>query len=688
MRRLALAGGSTGLAATTTLSVYMGALGLGALLSPHLKRSPLRTYGLLELSVAAWVVVAPSLLEMVGGWLAVSPWTRTTVLALVLLAPPGLAHGATLPVLARACPDRSSVAGLYAWNTTGAVAGTLLWTFVVLPLGGVRVAEWSAALLAVGIGLRALQLGDTASEADSAPPLTRQSGRWVVPAAAVAGAAAMAVEVCAARVGAQLIGGSVYAFALVLAVFLAGIGLGAGLARRLDQSRHVGHSLAAMGAAIVLFCASWRVLPHGVATLWRVGGDLVWMPGAALLFALVLGPVALASGATFTLALRDAEGTDTASTARVLAANTAGSVLGAGLAGMLGLPLLGLWGTALAAAGVCLVGVSTSPFQIRLKVAAVAILCTVAALVPRFDPALYAVGLGLRVSEFADLSPRAVERFAHEGWELLSYEDGVTTTVAVGRSTSSGNIWLSLNGKVDASTGLDMATQELSGVLPVAIAQAHVAAPDTVVVGLASGVTAARALSSGASQVEVLEVEPAVVEAARYFREANADLLDDPRATITVADARAWLSRPGPRHDVIISEPSNPWLTGVSNLFTQEYWQLSRARLADDGVFCQWVQLYALPPDAFRGLVRTFLTVYPNAWLFESIPGADALLIAAPSLPDGLPVEPTLGPAELQRLASYGPLVTDDQPWVEFQAPFWVHEKTGGTNQALIEAAR
>jgi hypothetical protein len=100
------------------------------------------------------------------------------------------------------------------------------------------------------------------------------------------------------------------------------------------------------------------------------------------------------------------------------------------------------------------------------------------------------------------------------------------------------------------------------------------------------------------------------------------------------------------------------------------------------------VQLYALPPEAFRGLVRTFLTVYPNAWLFESIAGADALLIAAPALPPDLPVQPTHGPAQLRRLASFGPLVTDDHPWIEFQAPFWVHAQTGALNQAQIEAAR
>ncbi|HCH66275.1 MAG TPA: hypothetical protein DFR83_25955, partial [Deltaproteobacteria bacterium] len=185
-----------------------------------------------------------------------------------------------------------------------------------------------------------------------------------------------------------------------------------------------------------------------------------------------------------------------------------------------------------------------------------------------------------------------------------------------------------------------------------------------------------------------LEIEPAVVRASEAFSDANLDLLNDSRARVEVVDARAWLASQNRNYPIIISEPSNPWLTGVSNLFTREYWQLTRTRLADDGVFCQWIQLYALPPAAFQGLVRTFLSVYPNAWLFESIPGADALLIAAPSLPEGLALEPTLGPDGLIRLASMGPLVTDNHPWVEFSAPFWLHRTTGETNRALIQAAQ
>jgi len=683
MRRLALEGGSTGLATTATLAVYMGALGLAAWWAPRLHPGGRRIYGWLELLVAGWVILATPLVDALAQHLSGPPLLRVGVLALVLLGLPGCLHGATLPLLARDCDSRAEVAGLYAWNTAGAVAGTLLWTFVVLPATTVRVAEWSTALLAAVVGVVALSGAER-----KAGPVPRMAGGRVPwrPAlvAMVAGGVALAVEVCGARVAALLVGGSVYAFALVLATFLAGIALGSAVFRgaALPPSR----PLAAMAVLVVGFVAAWRLLPHGVALVWTVGGEWLWLPGTVGLFALTLGPVAFASGATFTACLEAARAETGRATGVVLAFNTVGSVVGASVAGLVGLPTIGVWGTAMAAAmGAAVVAGLSGVRRARLlAVGAVGL----AVVVPRWDPALYAVGLGLRVSEFADLSPRAVERFAHEGWELLDYTDGVSTTVAVGRSTSSGNIWLSLNGKVDASTGRDMATQELSGVLPVQVAAPHHPAPEAVVVGLASGVTAARTLSSGASSVTVLEIEPAVVDAARFFADANDHLLDDPRATIEVVDARAWLAADGPKVPVLISEPSNPWLTGVSNLFTQEYWQLTRARLAPNGVFCQWVQLYALPPEAFQGLVRTFLSVYPRAWLFESIPGADALLIAAPELPADLALEPTLGPEELARLASMGPLVTDNHPWVEFSAPFWLHRATGAHNQALIDAAK
>ena len=284
-----------------------------------------------------------------------------------------------------------------------------------------------------------------------------------------------------------------------------------------------------------------------------------------------------------------------------------------------------------------------------------------------------------------DRSPRAIEKFAHRGWNLLFYRDGTSASVAVGQSRRSGNLWLSINGKVDASTGGDMPTQQLSGQLPVLIADHQ--KPDTIpalVIGLASGITAAETFAAGATDLTVVELEPAVVEASAYFKDYNHEIVQHPNTRLIVGDARAHLAQTDARYRVIISEPSNPWITGVSNLFTVEYWRLGRSRLHQDGVFCQWVQLYNMPPEAFRSLIRSFLSVFPKVWLFETIPGADVLLIAAPSLPTDLPQEPLLGPQELQRLADGAPLNTDDKPWIEFEAPKWINRSTGSLNKKLL----
>jgi hypothetical protein len=151
-----------------------------------------------------------------------------------------------------------------------------------------------------------------------------------------------------------------------------------------------------------------------------------------------------------------------------------------------------------------------------------------------------------------------------------------------------------------------------------------------------------------------------------------------------MGDARAVLQRPGLAYDVIVSEPSNPWITGVSNLFTEEYWRLGKSRLAPGGVFCQWIQLYGLRPAELRSLVRTFTTVFGDAWLFETIPGADILLIAGAEPPSDLPLSPSLGPAALRILGRGGRLNTDDRPWVELAAPRAVHIATAQDNEALI----
>ena len=711
MRRLALATGSTGVATTLTLTLYMAGLGLGGLWGGRRRwpRAP-AGYGVLELGLACWALAFPFLLALVLGVLTRGGPSWLPWLSSLLLLPPGFLAGATLPAIAARLEDRRDLGLLYAVNTAGAVVGVLVGPLLLFPALGLRGAELTAAGLSGVVGVVALLLvrsmGPVPASADAQPPQDGKiagdgdlvSSRAALLAVGIAGFVAMALEVVWTRLAALLVGSSVHAMAAVLAVFLAAVALGAWLGRRWSGAAATRGGLVLLGLLALAGTWTYAALPHGVAAAWSLLGEGSLLPGGVVLLFLAMAGAPAASGAVFSGALVLAGGSASGAAGRVLAANTVGGVLGSGLAGLVLLPWLGIQGVVGATALLAVVAGLTLPlggpplrqaWRLRLALALGAFAAVL--LSPRWDAPMYAVGLYHRVSEFVDLSPRAVDAYAHEGWQLRFYADGHSATVAVGESDATGNLWLSINGKVDASTGMDMATQQISGWLPVQIAAAASGRPveHVVVVGLASGVTASEALEAGAQALTVIELEPEVVRAARYFEDVNRGLLDDPRATVVQADARAWLARSGPRYPVIISEPSNPWITGVSNLFTQEYWLLAQARLQPDGVFCQWMQLYSLPPEALRSLVATFIEVFPQAWLFETIPGADSLLVAAPSLPEGLDIEPLLGPEQLRAFAAGAPLNTDDRPWVELEAPRWLHRPTAAMNrELLLEAAR
>jgi spermidine synthase len=676
MRRVALVAGSTGVAITLTLVGYMAGIGLGAAIGGRIRwrRAP-RGYAICELVAAGAVLAFPFALGAIP-----ADWSREAILTAVALAlaAPATIHGLTLPAASAALDGNDGVATLYVANTAGAVLGSLLGPFLLLPAAGIRGTEWIVAGALAIVGIRALAMARTDSRTSDASP-ARSAAALAL--AGVAGFTALGLEVVWARLASLLFGASVHALALTLAVFLAWIAIGAAAGRR---HLSLGSALLGLGLAAALGVALYSILPYGLGLAFASLGPDAFYPAGALLMAVAMAGAPFFSGAVFTQAVLLGQAAPSRTAGAVAAANTVGSVLGAGLTGFVLLPTLGIPGAALALAAPPLVAGAVL-LRSRAALATVVAFVAVAVFRPAWDARLYATGLFLHLAEFATPDPQAVDRFAHGEWDLLSYEDGRTATVAVGRSRTSGNTWMSVNGKVDASTGEDMPTQLWSGRLPVAIAGAG---KPVAVVGLASGITAGEALRAGASSVTVLEIEPAVVRASRWFVPQNGDVLADPRTELVVDDARAWLARTDRTFPAIVSEPSNPWLAGVSSLFTREYWALARQRLEPGGVLVQWLQLYSLPSEAFRGLVRTFLSVFPEAWLFETIPGSDALLVAAASLPPDLGIEPVLGPEGLAVLAGRARLHTDDDPWVELTAPHWLHRSTGAVNQRLIDDVR
>jgi spermidine synthase len=294
---------------------------------------------------------------------------------------------------------------------------------------------------------------------------------------------------------------------------------------------------------------------------------------------------------------------------------------------------------------------------------------------------------------------------------IVYYRDGVSSTVSVHREGD--NVFLRINGKTDASTDQDMPTQLMLGHLPLLV---HPAPREVAVIGLGAGVTAAAVARHPVTRLDVVEIEPAVVEASRFFSQVNDGVLGDPRVRTVLADGRTFLLTAPRRFDVIISEPSNPWIGGVASLFSREFFVLARERLRPGGLMLQWLQAYGLTPEDFRMVVRTFRSAFPATTVW-SISSGDFLLLGAAD-PVAIDLRRVKGfdrlspgaardlgrlglrdwagvlgfyflsEEEAERFAGTGPLNTDDRLALEFSAPRALYLDTGAGNLRLLQSYR
>jgi spermidine synthase len=187
-------------------------------------------------------------------------------------------------------------------------------------------------------------------------------------------------------------------------------------------------------------------------------------------------------------------------------------------------------------------------------------------------------GVAVYGPEYARVIDKLPLEEATRPQRLLFWEEGPTATVSVHQALYR---FLRANGKTEASTGPDMHTQLVAGHLPLLL---HGAPRRVLVIGLASGITVGAVARHPVERIDVVEIEPAMTRAAQFFRRENRDVLADPRVTVVIADARSYLLTRADRYDVIISEPSNPWIGGVATLFTSEFYALAARRLAPGGL--------------------------------------------------------------------------------------------------------
>ncbi|MBI4577306.1 MAG: tetratricopeptide repeat protein [Planctomycetes bacterium] len=663
-RHLRHATGSSAGALGALLAAYLGGLALGAWAGAHAAgrvTRPLRLYGLLEAAVGAYAWVIPVLFASAGD------------LACLWVLPATAALGATFPLVCAASPALAASA-LYALNTAGAVGGTLVTAFVLLPAIGLAASGELAGALGMAVGAAAWLLdaavGPPAGTPPSAPvpvpPDAFSHRRWAVMAASMGGLAAMLLQVAWGRVLSLVIGGEVYAVALTLATYLAFHSLGTALGARMGRrgARPWAPAAALVAAGIATWAATHLVdeMPWWVLLVYRQSAEPGLLVAAKLLCgSALLAPAALALGAAFSLALR-LYGGGPRGAGQVYAVSACVSAGGALLAGLVLVPAFGILGTALAAAFVLAgFGVLMAGGPVGWRYAGfLALGALFPWTAPRWDRAALTSGAALYAAGVPDLDrlSRASfdARLASPHVEVLAYEEGEVATVSVERVAPLNTVYLRSDGKVEAAvpagpgeSRADLRTPRMLAHLPLAAAPG---ATRVLVVGLGSGVTAWTALGFPGTRVDCVEIEPAVgrvlARAEAHFAPYHGGVLRDERFRLIHADARRYL-RDAPPYDVIISQPSDPWVSGSAPLFTREAFLQERGRLADGGWLCQWVQLYQIEAPEFRSLVAAFREAFPACVVVRPPSTQDVLLLGRRADRLDYPVETARG-----RLAQAG----------------------------------
>jgi spermidine synthase len=737
-RYLGLLLGSSAIAIVVVLAAFMGGLAIGSWGFGRLADRPIRRltlYGWLELSIGLYCGLYPHIqaalsgpyLRLVSPLFLAHPAGFSAVrllFAALLLLPPTILMGGTLPAASRFLLGlepgvRRAVGRLYWVNSAGAVFGTLLAGFWLIPWLGLDLSMTLAAAVNVAVGLAALGLRNRFGEdAGAVPasdpaeqPLSAGTAALATSAVAISGFAALALEVAWTRLLAMSLGGSTYAFTIMLATFILGVALGSRLIASRRFSRHdpvllLAGSLVVVAGTLALWMPFGEKLPYAFMAVREViratprAYPLYQIVSFLLCLAVMIVPTT-AMGATLPLASRIAARSTGALGSRIgltYAANTLGTLLGALLAGLVFLPRLGLQGTMrlivvlyVAAGAVALLGSDDRRRRSATAIAAAAVVAaawTLAA--PTWRPQLVASGAFRARAmdlDYADFEQHVMQT------HVLFNSDGPHATVTV--VEGEGRRTLLLNGKPDASTGVDMRTQVLAGHLPALLSPT--AAHRALVVGVGSGTSVGALAMHPGIVVDAVEIEPQVVRAARHwFKEANRGALDRANVRVHVEDAKTFLLLSTEPCDLIVSEPSNPWLAGIGGLFTEDYFELARARLRPGGLMAQWFHTYEMSDDNARLVLRTFRKVFPHTTVWQTLPddllfiGSDRPLrldavemerrMSVPEVRDSLGRLGIKDPVALlahQMLsegtaalgAGEGPLNTDQFPALEFNAP-------------------
>ncbi|MEM1448828.1 MAG: fused MFS/spermidine synthase [Planctomycetota bacterium] len=680
-------------------------------------RRPGLWYVGLEVAIGAWalatLLLLPRVDELAAGWLGPAPSPLlhglvATLLPAALLFPATMAMGATLPAMERFAASRHGdgkarlIGGLYAANTAGAMVGTLGITFLVLPALGFRSTTMTLALLnfacaAAGLALGAREPVELDEAAGAPEPSAEAVGPWGS-ALFATGFLGIAFETIGIRMLTQILENTIYTFAVVLSVYLAGTALGAAIYQRWLKNRPARETSATLLSILSVCClAGIGCLSFARPIHMAIGEERGF--GAAILSEGVLGAIlffapAIAMGATFAAlaqAYREQHGRSGRGLGRAFAINTLGSALAPSLCGWLLVPAIGLqWAIVAVAVGYLLLAWLLGGAR------SIGVLST----------CLILLGwIGSSNSSLVALD---------QGEEVLSRQDGAMATVTVTKRPR-GIRTLRVDNHFRMGGTQSAFLERRQGAIPLLL---HPDPKRELFLGLGTGTTLSSVKMFDDVEADGVELVREVIDVLPMFTSVNLDVAGHPDVTLTAADARRFVRGSGREYDVIVADLFQPARDGAGTLYTVEHFRAVRNALRDGGLFCQWLPLYQMDTETSATIVASFLEAFPDsqAFLGGFSPEAPAmglvgstgpLRVDAAALDARMNAEPLhSGLVELAmtdpidvlgcRVAGTAALAvwagtttsvrnTDDRPVVMFEAPHFVYRQRGRPWETLID---
>jgi spermidine synthase len=664
--------GHASYAQTLVLAAFLSGLALGAWWAARLSfsgRNLLRLYAMVE--------VAIGLLGLIfhGSFVAFEQWSFDVVIpqlgspglifgfkwtmALLLVAPQSILLGMTFPLMVggvlRVFTSQGgrTIASFYFINSLGAGLGVWLSGFYLIGDAGLPGTVLLAAILNLLVGVVVLMVARRLSDKEAsenvptaaASPASKWSedrlGKLLLACAFGTGLASFIYEITWIRMLNLVLGTSTHAFELMLGTFILGMALGSLIIRRyLDRLTNPVLVLGmvqlvmalAAGTTIAFYneLFTWmEFLMQGLAV--TTAGYVMFNLSSLLICAAVMLPATICAGMTLPLithTLRSSQGGE-AAVGRVYATNTLGSIAGVVLVASVLIPLFGLkWALFCGvlvdlALGLILLRHSAAAQLRRPATISIVAVTLLIGLFMEFNPNRQMSGVYFRGLETSD-----------DGSELLFYRDGSTASVAV-KKFADGQYTILNNGKPDAGLRLydaepsrDEGTMVLIAAMPLAVAPRM---KEVAIVGFGSGITTQTLLKSQrVERVDTIEIEPAMVAGARSFYPRVARVFEDPRSHIHIEDAKTFFSTAGRRYDAIISEPSNPWVSGVGGLFSQEYYRSLQRYLKADGLLAQWIHTYEFSDVLLVSILKALGDNFPYYQTYQLVEG-DVLVLASRS---------------------------------------------------------